>query len=110
MDGIESRGPSGFLSQSFLPSPSPSTSSSSLGIHNLPHPRSKTLQPGSNKADIVRRYAEERLLYISRRYVKKFGDQRRGEDIEGYKTFAEVCNDFDAVVNVLWLSGTRESH
>lgn len=49
---------------------------------------------------------EERLLYISRRYVKKFGDPEVGSDVVGYKSFSEVCRDLDVVINVLWLSGT----
>lgn len=57
---------------------------------------------------MVRRYVEERLLHISRRYVKKFGDPEVGADVIGYKSFSEVCRDLDVVVNVLWLSGTRE--
>jgi hypothetical protein len=57
---------------------------------------------------MVRRYVEERLLHASRRYVKKFGQPEPGGDIVGYKTFGEVCRDLDAIVNVLWLSGTRK--
>lgn len=51
---------------------------------------------------------EERLLYVSRRYVKKFGDPEVGTDVVGYKSFSEVCRDLDVIVNVLWLSGTRK--
>jgi hypothetical protein len=74
----------------------------------LPHPRGKSLKPGSSKEDLVRRYVEEKLMHTSRRYVKKFGQAGPGDDVVGYKSFSEVCKDLDSVVNVLWLSGTRE--
>lgn len=57
---------------------------------------------------MVRRYVEEKLQYASRRYVRKFGDQEVPGDVVGYKSFSEVCKDLDNLVNVLWLSGTRE--
>lgn len=47
-------------------------------------------------------------MHTSRRYVKKFGQADPGDDLVGYKSFSEVCKDLDGVVNVLWLSGTRE--
>lgn len=90
-----------------LPSPAPSATSTRSAT-SLPRPRGKSLQPGTNKEDMVRRYIEDRLLYISRRYVKKFGQPDPRDDVVGYKGFGEVCKDLDGVVNVLWLSGTRE--
>ena len=100
--------PGGFLPPGGLPSPTPS-STTARPSSGLPHPRGRSLQPGSSKEDMVRRYVEDRLLYISRRYVKKFGDPEVGSDVVGYKSFSEVCRDLDVVINVLWLSGTRES-
>lgn len=102
-----SPGPGGFIPPGGLPSPAPSASSTRSNI-SLPHPRGKSLQPGSNKEDLVRRYVEQQLMDISRRYVKKFGNPAPGDTIVGYKTFGEVCRDLDGVVNVLWLSGTRK--
>lgn len=98
----------GFLPPGGLPSPSPSTASSTRPGSVLPHPRGKALMPGSSKEDLVRRYVEEKLMQTSRRYVKKFGQASPGDDVVGYKSFSEVCKDLDSVVNVLWLSGTRE--
>lgn len=57
---------------------------------------------------MVRRYVEDRLLYISRRYVKKFGNPDPGDEVVGFKSFGEVCKELDGIVNVLWKSGTRE--
>lgn len=94
-----------------LPSPAPSSTAasgaSSLGL--LPHPRSHSLLPGSDKEDMVRRYVEDRLLRASRRYVKKFAEpaSEHNEEAKGYQTFGEVCRDLGGVIDVLWLSATR---
>lgn len=103
--------PGGFMTPppaGTLPSPAPSSVASSRVSSALPHPRGRSLQPGSNKEDLVRRYVEEKLLNASRRYVKKFGQADDDDTVIGYKSFAEVCRDLDGIVNVLWLSGTRE--
>lgn len=46
------------------------------------------------------------MLYISRRYVKKFGNPDPGDAVVGFKSFGEVCKELDGIVNVLWKSGT----
>jgi hypothetical protein len=58
---------------------------------------------------MVRRYAEEQLLLVTRRYVKKFGNPEPGDTVVGYARFGEVCRDLDSITNVLWKSGTRKS-
>lgn len=98
----------GFIPPSGLPSPAPSSASSARQGPVLPHPRGKSLKPGSNKEDLVRRYVDQQLMHAARRYVKKFGQADPGDDVVGYKSFSEVCKDLDGVVNVLWLSGTRK--
>lgn len=75
----------------------------------LPHPRSRALRPNSGKEDMVRNYASSKLMHVARRYVKKFGEPEEGDEVVGYTRFADLCADLDAIVNVLWLSGTRES-
>lgn len=74
----------------------------------LPHPRKKALLAGSNKEDLVRRYVEEQMALVSRRYVKKYSDPTPGDDIVGYKSMSEVCKDIHKIIDVLWLSGTRK--
>lgn len=100
--------PGGFLPPS-LPSPSPSTFSSSSTASNLPHPRTNPLRAGSAKEDAARRYVEGRLLHVSRRYAKKFQPREDGEGdaVVGYESFADVARDLGEVVDVVWLSGTR---
>lgn len=58
---------------------------------------------------MVRRYVEDKLLNISRRYVKKFGAPDPADTVVGFTSFTEVAKELDGVVNVLWLSGTRKS-
>ena len=99
-----SPGPGGFLIPS-LPSPSPSSTSTQVGP-GLPQPRAHALRAGSVKEDKVRKYVEARILHISRRYVKKFGVPDPSDEVTGYKTMGELCKDLDAVIDVLWLSGT----
>ncbi|EFZ03265.1 meiotic recombination protein DMC1 [Metarhizium robertsii ARSEF 23] len=97
--------PGGFIRQTGLPSPA-SSSASTRPLAGLPHPRGHSLRPGSSKEDMVRRYVEERLLHISRRYVKKFGNPNPGDEVVGFKSFGEVAKELDGLVNVLWKSGT----
>jgi len=97
--------PGGFLPDA-LPSPVPSNSSTPRS--SLPQPRSQPLRAGSTKEETARRYVEGRLMYISRRYTKKFQPPEPGEEVIGYRSIREVCKDLGEVVDVLWFSGTRE--
>lgn len=49
-------------------------------------------------------------MYISRRFVKKFEEPRPGDDVVGYKNAGELCKDIEALMDIIWLSGTREAH
>ncbi|KAL1839636.1 hypothetical protein VTJ49DRAFT_1297 [Mycothermus thermophilus] len=108
---VESTGPNagGFLVPS-LPSPAPTTSTVSTIRPDLPHPRRQPLRPGSAKEDQVRDFISDRMSHITRRFVKKTGgaslDGDPGDDVEGYKSMAELCKDLDEVINIIWLSGT----
>ncbi|CAK7208771.1 hypothetical protein SBRCBS47491_000207 [Sporothrix bragantina] len=105
-----SPGPGGFFQPSTgLMSPSPSLASSARStssILGLPHPRRQPLRPGSAKEDLVRRYVSDRLLQISRRFVKKYGIAEPGDTVIGYKSMGELCRDVDTLLNNLWKSGT----
>ncbi|RYP55861.1 hypothetical protein DL769_010044 [Monosporascus sp. CRB-8-3] len=108
-------GAGGFLPPSAqsqtLPSPAPSTASSRAAAR-LPAPRSRPLAPGSRKEDYARDYVSQRLLHVSRRYVKKHGipndDGVDGgpAEVPGYDSADELCRDLEEVVDVLWFSGT----
>jgi len=106
-------GDGGFLppTPSSLLSPAPSSTTGLLRsnrfLTSLPHPRHQPIRPNSSKEFTVREYATSKLSLIARRFVKKFSGSSPGSEIAGYNTFAEVCTDFDAMINILWLSGTR---
>lgn len=76
---------------------------------NLPRPRSHPLRSGSTKEETARQYIEGRLMHVSRRYTKKFQLAEPGDDVTGYSCIKDICNELGEIVNVLWLSGTRES-
>ncbi|OTA70752.1 hypothetical protein K449DRAFT_460506 [Hypoxylon sp. EC38] len=88
-----------------LPSPAPSTASNQAAAR-LPQPRSKPLMRGSKKEDYARNYVSDRLMHISRRYVKKHGIPDPADEVTGYESMDEVCKDLEEVVDVLWFSGT----
>jgi hypothetical protein len=97
-------GPGGFLPDAL---PSPVSTSHSAPSISLPHPRSQPLRAGSSKEEAARRYMESRLLYVSRRYTKKFQPPKAGDEVVGYRNICDVCDDLSEIVDVLWLSGTR---
>lgn len=47
-------------------------------------------------------------MYITRREVKKFQEPKPGDDVIGYKNVGELCKDVEALIEILWLSGTRK--
>lgn len=106
-DTSNSPGPGGFLKQQTLPSPAPS-GSSTRPASGLPHPRSHPLRSGSAKEQTIRAYVDNQLMHIQRRFVKKSVVARPGDDVVGYKTIGELCKDVEALLDIIWLSGTRK--
>lgn len=104
-ESSQSVGPGGFIRT--LPSPAPSATSTTRSATSLPHPRGRPLIPGSAKEDKVRSYVEAQLLYISRRYIKKFSIENPDDEVSGYRSIGELCKDVEALVDILWLSATR---
>lgn len=90
-----------------LPSPAPSTITAH-SLAGLPKPRAHPIRPGSAKEDQVRNFVSERLLHISRRYVKKFGLVEPGDEVVGYPSFAALAVDLENIINIIWLTGTRK--
>ncbi|KAF5866788.1 hypothetical protein ETB97_009946 [Aspergillus alliaceus] len=101
--------PGGFM-QSPLSSPAPLTSTDTPSI--LPKPRSHPLKPGSAKEAFVINHVDKTILTINRRHAKKFSsafdDQAQQESEKGYESFKEVAKDIEGLVDVLWVTGTRE--
>ena len=102
----------GLQAESFpthLPSPSPSVASTATPSE-LPRPREHPLKPASQKEIAFINFVDNKMLNISRRYVKKFSsDANRYEGVgKGYESFKEVVQDLEAVFDVVWVSGTRK--
>ena len=118
--------PGGFI-QTHLPSPAPSTpaSASTATPSVLPRPRTHPLKAGSAKETGVIHHLDAGVLRIQRRHAKKFSgtyehendegqheDAKKGEgeeleEVEGYNSFKEMVEDIEALINVVWVSGTR---
>ena len=105
-------GPGGFL-QPTLPSPPASTITSvSTATPALPRPRANPLKPGSSKESSFIDYVDNKLLGISRRYEKRYNadfedEATSGIEGRGYESFGELAKDLEAVIDVVWISGTR---
>ncbi|KAK0644100.1 hypothetical protein B0T16DRAFT_430410 [Cercophora newfieldiana] len=102
--GPSAGAPGGFAIPA-LPSPAPSATSTP-SITGLPHPRGHALRPGSAKEDRVRLFAAARMSHISRRFAKRSAIAQPEDEVVGYKSMAELCKDVDALIDIIWLSGT----
>lgn len=106
--------PGGFLQPTLPSPPSSSVNSPTPARGLLPHPRSKPLRPGSSKESELINYVEQKLLAVSRRFENRFSaalsEQEDNPDVEGrgYKDIGEQLRDLDPVVDLVWVSGTRE--
>ena len=101
--------PGGFLYPT-LPSPPPSTVSTSAAI--LPQPRTHPLTPNSSKESNFIEYVDRKLLDISGRFEQRFNvgmqeSQIPGAERKGYEKFGELAGDLENMVEVVWVSGTR---
>lgn len=71
-------------------------------------------------------YVDKTILRINRRHAKKFSrrydqgesgsgettgkeEREEGEAEAGYESFSDVVHDIEAVVDLVWVSGTRKS-
>lgn len=80
------------------------------------------LKPGGVKESSLINYVDGKILRINRRHAKKFssviddpndggdddGDDDGEEQTKGYESFKEVVKDIEEVIDVVWVSGTRE--
>lgn len=88
---------------------STNTNGQRLTSRNLPTPRQHSLLPGSLKETQLIDYLDNHVLRVSRRYGKKFSNERTdNDDTPGYTSFDQVVADVDPLVDVVWISGTRE--
>ncbi|KAL8686923.1 MAG: hypothetical protein Q9218_006763 [Villophora microphyllina] len=107
----QDQAPGGFLHPTLPSPPSTTVNSPSTARLILPQPRSRPLKPGSSKESDFLIYVEQKLLAISRRYENRLSaalGEEENPDIEGrgYKGIGEELHDLEAVIDVVWISGT----
>jgi Subunit 11 of the general transcription factor TFIIH len=96
-----------------LPSPAPSSammSASATALSTLPSQRARPLKSGSMKETAVISHVDNRFLKINRRHAKKFSSAIGGQDKpeeRGYESFKEVVKDLEAIIDIVWVTGTR---
>jgi hypothetical protein len=92
-----------------LPTPPASSVTPSQHPSPLPQPRSHPLKPGSSRESDLIRYLDHGVNGIQKRVDNRTTHQETtpaaGE--EGYRAFWEVAKDIDALVDVVWVSGSR---
>jgi hypothetical protein len=94
-------------------SPSPSTASAVANASStLPTPRQHPLPQGSTKEINLIHYLDNQLLRVVRRYEKRLPEEPKlglaADDAPGYQNMEEVIADLDPLVDVVWISRTRE--
>lgn len=102
----------GFIPPSYLLSPPASSLSSSATHVILPQARAQPLKAGSTKESELVRFLDEKTLHIQRRFAKRGTSVTSAFnpkiDVKGYESFSEAAKDVDSLVDLLWMSGTRE--
>lgn len=70
------------------------------------------MKTGSSKESTFIRFVDQSLLKIQRRYAKRgeTPQEQHGDspDAIGYRSFAEAARDVEKLVDLIWVSGTRE--
>lgn len=104
--------PGGFIHPSSLTSPAPSSFSTSTATpSSLPRQRAHPLKPGSIKETALINHIDKSIMMVNRRHAKKFSSAIGEQDIpaaeRGYESFKEVVKDLEAIVDIVWVSGTR---
>ena len=79
----------------------------------LPKSRVRPLKPGGSKETDVIVYLDNKLLGISRRFEMRFDTDWDDVDYiassgKGYKSFGDTARDLMDLLDIVWLSGTRE--
>ena len=93
----------------------PLTNASSTQPQLLPRPRSHPLNAGGPKESSFIMHVDQRLLHINRRYAKRIDNKDHAAEpiVEasegsGYDNFTEAAKDIDSLIDIIWISGTRE--
>ncbi|KAF2234322.1 hypothetical protein EV356DRAFT_501859 [Viridothelium virens] len=88
-----------------LTSPPLSTASSTI-TPSLPHPRNHSLISGSPKEANFIRFVNQSIDRIQKRYANRSGSDEPQLDENGYTSFKQAGEDFERLVDMVWVSGT----
>jgi hypothetical protein len=94
-----------------FPTPPASSATPSQHASTLPQPRRHPLKPGGPKESELIRYLDHGVNNIQKRVDNRVTNRKSkpalGEE-DGYSAFWEVAKDLDALVEVVWVSGSRK--
>ena len=90
-----------------LASPPLSTNSSTI-TPSLPQPRSHSLTAGSPKEANFVRFVNQSIDRIQKRYANRSGSAEPHLEEKGYTSFKQAGEDFERLVDMIWISGTRK--
>jgi hypothetical protein len=94
-----------------FPTPPASSATPSQHASALPQPRRHPLKPGGPKESELIRYLDHGVNNIQKRVdnrvTSRKGKPALGKE-DGYSAFWEVAKDLDALVEVVWVSGSRK--
>jgi hypothetical protein len=93
-----------------FPTPPASSVAPSQHASALPQPRRHPLKPGGPRESDLIRYLDHGVNSIQKRVDNRVTHRKTlpvmGEK-EGYGAFADLAKDLDALVDVVWVSGSR---
>jgi len=92
-----------------IPTPPASSVAPSQYASSLPQPRRHPLKPGGAKESELIRYLDHGINNIQKRVDNRTTNRKLNPVLDeevGYGTFADVAKDLDALVDVVWVSGS----
>jgi hypothetical protein len=93
-----------------FPTPPASSAAPSQHASALPQPRKHPLKPVGPKESELIRYLDHGINNIQKQVDNRITNRKvrpaLGE-VEGYGAFADLAKDLDALVDVVWVSGSR---
>jgi len=68
------------------------------------------LKSASAKETAFINFVDHGIQQVTKRYAMKHGNEEgdNNDDIGGYGSFREAARDIEKLVDVVWVSGTRE--
>ncbi len=95
-----------------LPTPPTSSAAASQHASPLPQPRRTPLKTGGTRESELIRYLDRGVNSIQKRVDNRVNNKQirpaPGSE-EGYAAFWQAARDLDALVDVVWVSGSRAS-